>query len=249
MRRKIIAGNWKMNLVKREALALFDAIGSGASSKENVQIMLFPPVLFLPGLAERANNAVVLGVQNFHPKESGAFTGEVSVLHIQEAGAHQVLIGHSERREHFQESAVFLKEKVDSAIRHGLGVVFCCGEPLKIREKGQEMSFVKAQLEDSLFHLDANDIKNCIIAYEPIWAIGTGVTASVDQAEEMHAAIRTWVGDKYGEGVANSLSILYGGSCNAANAKELFACKNVDGGLIGGAALDAPTFLTILNSF
>ena len=164
-------------------------------------------------------------------------------------GVKQVLIGHSERRAYFNETNSFIREKVDAAIQFDLGIVFCCGEPLEIREKGQERSFVKNQLEESLFHLDKEQIKKCIIAYEPVWAIGTGMTATIVQAEEMHAAIRSWIVNQYNIEIANSISILYGGSCNAANAKELFECPNVDGGLIGGAALDATSFLQIVNAF
>jgi len=150
---------------------------------------------------------------------------------------------------YFSESEAFLKEKVNAALSVGLKVVFCCGEPLDIRESNQELSYVKQQLKDSLFHLSEDEVKNCIIAYEPIWAIGTGKTASVEQAEDMHASIRSWVKEQYGTLVSEELSILYGGSCNAKNAKELFSCPNVDGGLIGGASLDHEAFVSIAKSF
>jgi triosephosphate isomerase len=190
-----------------------------------------------------------VGVQNFYPLESGAFTGENSIAQIKDAGATAALIGHSERRMLFGEDEHLLKEKVNAALKHEIKIVFCCGEPLEIREAGSELNYVKKQLKDSLFHLTADELKKCVIAYEPVWAIGTGRTASTQQAEDMHAAIRSWIAEIYGLDTANDISILYGGSCNASNAKELFACPNVDGGLIGGASLKTETFMTIVNSF
>ena len=192
---------------------------------------------------------IQVGAQNFFYEQKGAFTGEVSYGQLASIGIKDVLIGHSERRSLFQESEAMLKEKVDVAIANGLNVIFCCGEPLEIRESNKQEEFVKEQLEKSLFHLSAEQLMQVVIAYEPVWAIGTGVTASSNQAEEMHLSIRNWLKDKYNEEVANNVSILYGGSCNASNAKELFACPNVDGGLIGGAALDATSFSSIANSY
>ena len=212
-------------------------------------MLVFPPSIFLRELSKKSSKTVAIGAQNFYPKEKGAFTGEISVTQVQDCGATHVLIGHSERRAYFQETDSFLKEKVESALAYKLGIVFCCGEPLEIREKKEEMEYVKKQLENSLFHLSVADISKCVIAYEPVWAIGTGKTASIEQAEEMHFAIRSWLGGKYGQQVADAISILYGGSCTAANAKELFSCPNVDGGLIGGAALDADAFLQIIHSY
>lgn len=248
MRKKIVAGNWKMNLLSQEADALFDTIESKLPV-EGTNVMVFPPAIFLNQLKKKGSSSIGLGIQNFYPKDKGAFTGEISVAQVKDCGVSHVLVGHSERRAYFNESNSFLKEKVESALENGLEVVFCCGEPLMIREMNQEMTFVRLQLEESLFHLDATKIQKCVIAYEPVWAIGTGMTASVAQAEEMHAAIRSWLIGKYGQKIAESISILYGGSCNAENAKELFACPNVDGGLIGGAALDAESFLKIVNAF
>ena len=190
-----------------------------------------------------------VGLQNFYPAEKGAFTGEISVSQVKNIGATHVLVGHSERRAIFNENESFLKEKVDAALLHGLIPVFCCGEPLEIREANTELSYVKQQLIDSLFHLSAEEMMKCIVAYEPVWAIGTGKTATVEQAEAMHKAIRTWIAEQYGKEVSEEISILYGGSCNASNAKELFACENVDGGLIGGAALQVDTFITIAQAF
>ena len=249
MRKKIVAGNWKMNLLNEEANTLFDYISINLSKDVKPSIMVFPSAIFVSQLVQKKSDKIEIGFQNFYPKEKGAFTGEVSISQVKDSGATQVLIGHSERRAYFNESADFLKEKVDSALEYGLGVVFCCGEPLEIREANNEFVFVKQQLVDSLFHLDIEKIKKCIIAYEPVWAIGTGKTATIEQAEEMHAQIRSWLTERYSNDVANSISILYGGSCNSANAKELFSCPNVDGGLIGGAALDGDAFLQIANSF
>ena len=249
MRKKIVAGNWKMNLLSEEANTLFDKISDQLSGSDEPLVLVFPPSIFLRELSKKSNKTVAIGAQNFYPKEKGAFTGEISVTQVQDCGATHVLIGHSERRAYFQETESFLKEKVESALAYKLGIVFCCGEPLEIREKKEEMEYVKKQLENSLFHLSVADISKCVIAYEPVWAIGTGKTASIEQAEEMHFAIRSWLRGKYGQQVADSISILYGGSCTAANAKELFSCPNLDGGLIGGAALDAEAFLQIIHSY
>lgn len=246
MRRKIVAGNWKMNLSPTEAHQLFSTISNKGSN--GVVKMVFPPSIYLSELL-KLNSDVIVGVQNFYPTEKGAFTGEVSSKQCSDIGVTHFLVGHSERRMLFMENNAFLKQKVDAVINLGGTVVFCCGEPLEVREKGDEFRFVREQLEESLFHLDANDIKNCIIAYEPVWAIGTGRTATSEQAEAMHAAIRSWISEKYTTEIAEQISILYGGSCNASNAKELFACPNVDGGLIGGAALDATSFLEIVDAF
>ena len=249
MRAKIVAGNWKMNLLSEEANSLFDKISNSISNDLKATVMVFPSTIFIRDLVQKENNSIKIGIQNFYPKDKGAFTGEISISQVKDSGVTHVLIGHSERRAYFNETSQFLKEKVDSAIEYGLTIVFCCGEPLDVRENDQELIYVKSQLEESLFHLDASIIKNIVIAYEPVWAIGTGKTASIAQAESMHAEIRTWLSEKYNQEIANSISILYGGSCNASNAKELFACPNVDGGLIGGAALDADMFLKIANSF
>jgi triosephosphate isomerase len=249
MRKKIVAGNWKMNLLSEDSSILFDEISSKLTSSDLPTVMVFPPSVFIHELAKKNSKVIELGIQNFYPKEKGAFTGEISISQLKNIGATQVLIGHSERRSYFGESNSFLKDKVDSALESNLGIIFCCGEPIEIRNSNQEMAYVKKQIEESLFHLSVSDIQKIVIAYEPVWAIGTGVTASIDQAEEMHASIRSWLSEKYGQDVADQISILYGGSCNAANAKELFSCPNVDGGLIGGAALDAEAFLQIIHSF
>lgn len=248
MRRKIAAGNWKMNLSPSEAVDLLKEIEKSSALKNADAMYIFPPSIYIDKLIS-LGSGVRVGTQNFHPAAKGAFTGEVSVQQFKAIGVDLFLVGHSERREIFGEDHSFIKQKVDAALEIGGEVVFCCGEPLSVREAGEELSFVKKQLLESLFHLSSENIKKCVIAYEPVWAIGTGKTATIEQAEEMHAAIRSWVKDTYGDSVAEEISILYGGSCNPGNAKELFACKNVDGGLIGGASLEAESFLKIAASF
>ncbi|MFN5878778.1 MAG: triose-phosphate isomerase [Flavobacteriales bacterium] len=248
MRKKIVAGNWKMNLLSNEAIKLAKEIDHEAVSVNEVEVIIFPPSLFVSDIAKNTT-AIKTGVQNFYPLESGAFTGENSIVQIKDSGATWALIGHSERRAIFGETQDLLKQKVDAAIKHNIGLMFCCGESLDVREKGEENVFVKKQLQDSLFHLTPEDILRCAIAYEPVWAIGTGRTASAQQAEAMHFEIRSWISEVYGQETADQLSILYGGSCNASNASELFACPNVDGGLIGGASLQLETFMTIVKSF
>lgn len=246
MRNKIVAGNWKMNLLLAEAIDLGRKIKEAASEIEGVQVLLFPSSIYLKSLAEIA---IPVGAQNFYPAENGAFTGEISISQLKDCGATHVLIGHSERRAIFGEQADFLKQKVDSAIAHKITPVFCCGEPLEIREAGTELVYVKRQLEESLFHILPENMQNCIVAYEPVWAIGTGKTATVAQAEEMHRSIRNWIAEKYTETIAQNCSIIYGGSCNVSNAQELFSSPNVDGGLIGGASLQAESFIKIAQSF
>ncbi|MBI1837407.1 MAG: triose-phosphate isomerase [Flavobacteriia bacterium] len=248
MRKKIVAGNWKMNLLNAEAIKLFTEITTSLATVKNVEVLAFPPSIYISELS-LIESKIGLGAQNFYPKDKGAFTGEISTAQIKNIGVTHVLIGHSERRAYFNEDHSFLKEKVNSALDYSLTPVFCCGEPLEIRESNTEFEYVKNQLIESLFHLNETDIQKCVIAYEPVWAIGTGRTATVEQAEAMHAAIRSWLKEYYNETIAASISILYGGSCNASNAKELFSNPNVDGGLIGGAALDATSFLQIIKSF
>lgn len=248
MAQKIVAGNWKMNLVAGEAVELIDGLNH-SNLTEDVRVVVFPSDLFAGFIAHSIKANVEVGVQNFHPEPSGAYTGENSISQVKSVQCSIGLIGHSERRAYFNESNGFLKNKVDAALENDFDFIFCCGEPLIVREAGQELIFVRQQLEESLFHLTAEQMKNKIIAYEPVWAIGTGVTASSEQAESMHASIRSWLKEKYSEEIAASVSILYGGSCNPSNAKELFRCPNVDGGLIGGAALKSDSFSAIVNAF
>lgn len=233
-----------MNLTAQEAANLYNEV-LGLPHLEGMQIAVFPPMLFVSNCLENKQH-ITIGAQNGYPKQFGAFTGEVSMHQLANSGVEAVLIGHSERRMYFNETDGFLKEKVDAALAEGLQVFFCCGEALELRESGKHLEFVRSQLENSLFHLSAEVIEKIVIAYEPIWAIGTGLTASVEQAEEMHAAIRSWLQEKYSEACAEKISILYGGSCNPSNAKALFACPNVDGGLIGGAALKLADFAVLV---
>lgn len=247
MAQKIVAGNWKMNLNRGEALELMEQINEHKMPSD-VQVMCFAPSLFIESAANAAENAMV-GAQNFYFAKKGAFTGEVSISQLKSVGAKSALIGHSERRAIFNESDELLKEKVDAAIQASFPFIFCCGEPLGERNAGNHEAFVKAQLDASLFHISEEQMKSVVIAYEPVWAIGTGETATSEQAEAMHAAIRSWIEEKYNNETANSVAILYGGSCNENNANELFSCPNVDGGLIGGASLKAESFCAIIDSF
>lgn len=247
MPRKIVAGNWKMNLTSLEAEELMRDVDA-LDRPVDVKVLAFVPALFVSDLVKTAEG-VKIGVQNFFHEDKGAFTGEISIDQVRSVGAVCGLIGHSERRMLFDETNELLKLKVDAAINKDFSFIFCCGEPLEVREIGEQNRFVKEQLEQSLFHLSADQLKNKIIAYEPVWAIGTGETATTAQAEAMHAEIRKWLIERYDKETAESISILYGGSCNAENAKELFACPNVDGGLIGGASLNAESFGKIIHSF
>lgn len=235
-----------MNLNLHEGKQLLEEILSELKSSD-VSVLIFPPAPFIDALA-KVSRPISVGAQNVNQNEAGAYTGECSISQLQSVGATVALIGHSERRALFGETNETLKQKVDAAITHDFEFIFCCGEPLDIRENGSEFHYVKRQLEESLFHLSAAQIQNGIIAYEPVWAIGTGKTATTEQAGEMHAHIRSWLEETYSLEVAQSISILYGGSCNEKNAAELFACPNVDGGLIGGASLKAESFLHIIHA-
>ena len=252
MRKKVVAGNWKMNTTLADAKALAEGVAQKFDEKgiEDVSLIVCPPFVNMQTVSEAiASSKVQLGAQNCYTQDKGAYTGETSVAMLKELNVGYVILGHSERREYFQESNAFLKEKTDKVLAEGLTPIFCCGETLAQREAGEHFDFVNSQLTESLFHLSAEDIKKVIIAYEPIWAIGTGVTASSEQAQEIHAVIRKHIADKYGKEVADEISILYGGSCKPSNAKELFACPDVDGGLIGGASLKADDFVAIAESF
>jgi len=252
MRKKIVAGNWKMNKNLEEGLALATEVVNMVKDevRGDAKAVLCAPYISLSAVSKiLAGSAVGLGAQNCHQKESGAFTGEISVSMLTSVGVQYVILGHSERREYFGETNAQLAEKVNLALKAGLTPLFCCGETLDQRNKGIHLDFIKAQLTESLFHLSAEDFAKIVIAYEPIWAIGTGVTATSAQAQEMHEMIRKHIATKYGQAGADNTSILYGGSCKPDNAKELFACKDVDGGLIGGASLKARDFVDILKSF
>jgi triosephosphate isomerase (TIM) len=253
MRKNIAAGNWKMNKTFEEGTILLSEVANMVRDElttPNVAVVLCVPSPYLSSYSKLVdNNKVFLGAQNCHPKASGAFTGEVSVGMLASVGVSYVIIGHSERREYFAESDAFLAEKCDAILAGGLTPIFCCGETLAQREAGIHFEFVCQQLSNGLFHLSADDLKKVVIAYEPIWAIGTGVTASSAQAQEMHKKLRDHLASKYGQTVADSISILYGGSVNEKTAEELFACPDVDGGLVGGASLKSREFTNIAKSF
>ena len=251
MRKKIVAGNWKMNMNLQDGVALAKEINEAlVADKPNCDVVICTPFIHLASVAGVLDSTVVgLGAENCADKEKGAYTGEVSAEMVKSTGAQYVILGHSERRQYYGETAEILKEKTDLALKNGLKVIFCCGETLEEREAEKQNEVVKAELEGSVFHLDAEAWKNIIIAYEPIWAIGTGKTATSDQAEEMLAYIRSIVAEKYGKEAAEDTSILYGGSCKASNAPELFSKPNIDGGLIGGASLKCADFKGIIDAW
>ena len=251
MRKKIVAGNWKMNMNLQDGVALAKEINEAlVADKPNCDVIICTPFIHLASVAGVLDSTVVgLGAENCADKAKGAYTGEVSAEMVKSTGAQYVILGHSERRQYYGETAEILKEKVDLALANGLKILFCCGETLEEREAEKQNEVVKAELEGSVFHLDAEAWKNIVIAYEPIWAIGTGKTATSDQAEEMLAYIRSTVAEKYGAEAAEATSILYGGSCKASNAPELFSKPNIDGGLIGGASLKCADFKGIIDAW
>jgi triosephosphate isomerase len=252
MRKKIVAGNWKMNKTFGEAEdLLFDVADIlKANRPSDVEILVCPPALYLELAADIAQeNGFSCGAQNMSEHESGAYTGEISAAMIASTGAKYVIIGHSERRSYFGETDTLLATKVSQALKHELVPVYCCGEVLAERESEKHFEVVNSQIKKALFHLTPDEFAKVVIAYEPVWAIGTGRTASPAQAQEMHAFIRKVLSDKFGTELAGNTTILYGGSCNAANARELFANPDVDGGLIGGASLKAEDFVKIAGSF
>ncbi|GAA0551831.1 triose-phosphate isomerase [Chitinophaga japonensis] len=250
MRKKIAAANWKMNLSLLQGEQLInDILQSGIKLKEGQEVVIATPFPYLLKAKTLLKNypGFYLGAQNCYSEKSGAFTGEVSAEMLQSVGVDYVILGHSERREYFEESNAMLAKKIDMALAYGLKPIFCCGEPLEVRKAEGQNAYVATQLEESLFHLSAEQLQQVVIAYEPIWAIGTGLTASAAQAQDMHAYIRSQIAAKYGREAALHLSILYGGSAKPANAGELFACPDVDGGLIGGASLVAADFTAIIE--
>lgn len=253
MAKKIVAGNWKMNTLKDDAQLLASEVVNMAKDEvpTDVTLVMCTPYLHLANIKSLTSHAsnVFVGAQNCYDKPSGAYTGEIAAPMLQSYGIDYVILGHSERREYFKESNATLAAKVDIVLENGMLPIFCCGEVLAEREAGEQNTVVSTQLEESLFHLSTDAFSKIVIAYEPVWAIGTGKTASSAQAQEMHAYIRSLVNSKYGEGVANDTSILYGGSCKPSNAPELFACPDVDGGLIGGASLKSRDFIDIAKSY
>ncbi len=251
MRKQIAAANWKMNCTLTQAEELLSKLAAAEINvtENRISVIAVPaPYLILAQqqLVHKAN--VFVAAQNCYSKKSGAYTGETSVEMLQSIGTAYVLIGHSERREYFHETNSLLADKVNIALEYNITPIFCCGEALDIREANTQNEFVGRQLEESLFHLTAEQLQKVVIAYEPIWAIGTGKTASSEQAQEMHAYIRSALAAKYGSSVADSISILYGGSVKGSNAAELFAQPDVDGGLVGGASLNAEEFTAIINA-
>jgi len=246
-RRKMAAANWKMNLTVKEGLLLAKDIIKGLPSPLDCDVVIAPPFPHLvPLIDETIDSGIQVGAQNCYQEKSGAFTGEVSIGMLAEAGVKYVIVGHSERREIFGESDAVVRTKLDMILEAGLTPIFCCGESLQIRNAGQQMEHVLAQLKNGLFHLNNDLLSRVIIAYEPIWAIGTGITATPEQAQEMHAFIRQAINDVYGHGVSDHIRILYGGSIKADNARQLFSQRDVDGGLVGGASLQGPGFLAII---
>ena len=251
MRKKIVAGNWKMNLNLQEGVALATELKDVlAADKPNCDVVICTPFIHLATVAGITSGTVIgLGAENCADKEKGAYTGEVSAAQVKSTGAQYVILGHSERRAYYGETAEILKEKVNLALANGLKVIFCIGEVLEEREAGKQNEVVGAQLAGSLYDLSAEQMGNIILAYEPVWAIGTGKTATSEQAQDMHAFIRAEIAKKFGAEVAENTSILYGGSCKPSNAKEIFSKPDVDGGLIGGAALKCADFKGIIDAW
>lgn len=253
MRKKIVAGNWKMNLLPKPAKTLVEALRTYTWEEEvpeNLKIIIAPPSVYLKKFVELTvkNDDIKIAAQNCHQAESGAYTGEVAANMLAALNVNYVILGHSERRAYFHETDALLKQKVDAVLANDMQVIFCCGESLEIREANNQNEFVAAQLKNALFHLSPEEFAKCVLAYEPIWAIGTGKTASPEQAQAMHQFIRNLVAEKYGNTIADNLTILYGGSCKPANAASIFVQPDVDGGLIGGASLKAETFIPIIEA-
>ena len=251
MRKNIVAGNWKMNTTVPEGVKLAKEVNKALEGQDvNCDVIICVPFTHLVPVNDAIDaNKLGLGAENCADHRSGAYTGEVSAPMVASTGAKYVILGHSERRQYYGETSETLKEKLGLALENGLTPIFCIGEVLEQREDGSYFDVVKKQIEEALFNLSAEDFSKLILAYEPVWAIGTGKTATDDQAQEMHAFIRKTIEDKYGKEVAENTSILYGGSCKPSNAKALFAKPDVDGGLIGGASLDAESFMGIVTAF
>ena len=251
MRKQIAAANWKMNLSHHEADRLLDQLLATEHHLSSNQAVIFAvPAIYIPLAVQKLNGKpnIFVAAQNCHQKANGAYTGEIAASMYASVGVHHIILGHSERREFFAESDTLLAEKTEAVLAIGSTPIFCCGEPLSIREAGTQDSFVEAQLKNALFHLSADQIVKVVIAYEPIWAIGTGKTATSEQAQEIHAYIRSVFAAHYGQPIADQISILYGGSVKASNAKEIFSQPDVDGGLVGGASLIATEFAAIINA-
>lgn len=251
MRQTIIAGNWKMNMTPPEGSNFLHDLKTDLQETDtsNISVIILPAFPLIPTLAnETADTEIEIGGQNCHQEINGAYTGEVSAPILKSAGASYVIIGHSERRQYFQEKGEVLAQKIDIAQHYGLTPIYCCGETLNERNRGESGKVVKEQLSGEVFHLSEDNLKKLVIGYEPVWAIGTGENASPEQAQEMHASIRNLLKQKYGESTSESISIIYGGSVKPQNASDLFSLKDVDGGLVGGASLNPGNFMEILKS-
>jgi triosephosphate isomerase len=251
-RKKIVAGNWKMNLTLQESQSLVaELIGMIADEKKNdCEVYLFPSFIYINTLLRQTQETSIhIGAQNCSNKSIGAYTGETSINMLSSVGCNAVLIGHSERRTYYQETNDTCAEKINLALQHHITPFYCIGETLNERNANQQFEIIEQQLNEGIFHLSAEHFTNCVIAYEPIWAIGTGITATTEQTQEMHAFIRSKIAEKYSLTVAQQVSILYGGSCNEQNATELFSLPDVDGGLIGGASLKSRNFMNIIKAF
>ncbi|WP_207427492.1 triose-phosphate isomerase [Pedobacter sp. SYSU D00535] len=253
MRKKIVAGNWKMNMDYTSGMTLFSEVINMVNdeARGDQEVIVCPPSLFVYSLAQLAKGSskVSVGAQNCHQADSGAFTGEISASQVKSVGAEYVILGHSERRQYFGENNELLAQKTDAVLKNGLRPIFCIGETLEERNQNVHFQLIKEQLEQGVFHLAEADFAKVVLAYEPVWAIGTGVTASPEQAQEIHAFIRKEIEAKYGVEVAENTTILYGGSCNPKNAAELFSQADIDGGLIGGASLKSRDFTDIVKAF
>lgn len=251
MRKNIVAGNWKMNLDYEQGLSLFSEIVNMVKDEVvgDQEVVVCSPAIHLSSIAKLSSSKVSVGAQNIHQAESGAYTGEISAAQVKSVGVDYVILGHSERRAYFGETDGQLAEKVDVALKHGLKPIFCIGETKEEREEGRFFDVIKTQLTAAVFHLNAAEFAKLVIAYEPVWAIGTGLTASPEQAQEVHAFIRQTIASQYDQTLADNTTILYGGSCNPKNAHELFSQADIDGGLIGGASLKSRDFLDIVKAF
>jgi triosephosphate isomerase (TIM) len=248
-RTKIVAGNWKMNHSYHEAAAVFAQLLEHRDEfPSSVEVVVCPPSLYVREFAKKAGSVIALGAQNCHQSSEGAFTGEISAEMVKSVGAKYCILGHSERRSLYQESDELIAQKLNHALSVSLHVILCCGESLEIREDGNHFALVRRQLQIALSSCTPEQLNKIVIAYEPVWAIGTGLTATPEQAQEMHAFIRTFLRESFGDEVADAMRILYGGSCNATNAPILFRCEDVDGGLIGGASLKLSTFLPVIQA-
>jgi len=249
MRKKIVAGNWKMNKNAEQTEDLLNELIAEIPTERNVQVIVAPTFVNLASTVDHLEFTVIdVAAQNMHQAESGAYTGEISADMLKSIGVNTVILGHSERRAIFHETDALIANKVDTALKHNMTIIFCFGEELKDRQSATHFTIVENQLRDGLFHIKAKDWENIVLAYEPVWAIGTGETASPEQAQEMHEFIRETVRKAFGSDVAEDVSILYGGSVKPDNAKEIFSKSDVDGGLIGGAALNAKDFVAIVNA-